>query len=73
MGMLLVPIFVGGIFTKYVIEAGNHEQELMAAGRAEYIFIGLGIVAVFVSILLFISSKKNPQLKLDLPNKEKKA
>lgn len=72
MGMLVVPIFVGGIFTKYVIEAGNHEQELLAAERAEYIFIGLGIVAVFVSVLLFISSKRMPQLKLDIPNKERK-
>lgn len=72
MGMLLVPIFVGGIFTKYIIEAGNPAQELLAAVRAEYIFIGLGIVAVIVSVLLAISSNKNPQLKLDLPNKERK-
>lgn len=72
MGMMLVPIFVGGIFTKYVIEAGNKAQEMVAAVRAEYIFIGLGIVAVAVSFMLAISSNRNPQLKLDVPNKEKK-
>ncbi|NLC75548.1 MAG: major facilitator superfamily domain-containing protein 1 [Clostridiales bacterium] len=72
MGMLLVPIFVGGIFKKYVIEAGNHAQELSAAVRAEYIFIGLGIVAVVVSLLLATSSNRNPALELDQPNKKKK-
>ncbi|MBR0314987.1 MAG: hypothetical protein IJK39_07695, partial [Bacteroidales bacterium] len=71
MGMLLVPIFVGGVLKKYVIDAGNHAQEITAAVRAEYIFIGLGIVAVIVSLLLKASSKKNPQLELDLPNKKK--
>ncbi|MDD2594909.1 MAG: MFS transporter [Bacteroidales bacterium] len=71
MGMLLVPIFVGGIFKKYVLEAGNHTQEINAAVSAEYIFIGLGIVAIVVSILLARSSKRNPQLGIDLPNKKK--
>ena len=71
MGMLLVPIFVGGVLKKYVIDAGNHAQEITAAVRAEYIFIGLGIVAVIVSLLLKASSRKNPQLELDLPNKRK--
>ena len=54
-----------------MIDAGNHAQEITAAVRAEYIFIGLGIVAVIVSLLLKASSKKNPQLELDLPNKKK--
>jgi Na+/melibiose symporter and related transporters len=72
MGMLLVPIFVGGIFTKYIIDNNNLQQQLDAAVHAEYIFIGLGIVAVVVSVLLAISSNNNPQLKLDMPNKEKK-
>lgn len=71
MGMLLVPIFVGSVLKKYIIETGNTKQELIAAVRAEYIFIGLGIVAVCVSLLLAASSKKNPQLELDLPNKRK--
>ena len=45
--------------------------ELAGAVNAEYIFIGLGIVAVVVSLLLAASSRKNPQLELDLPNKKK--
>lgn len=60
MGMLLVPIFVGGILDKH--------SGVEAAVKAEYIFIGLGIVAITVSLLLYFSSKKNPQLKLDEPN-----
>jgi hypothetical protein len=35
--------------------------------------VGLGVVAVTVSILLAKSSKQNPQLHLDDPNKVKKA
>ena len=72
MGMLLVPIFVGGVIKRYVIEAGNHAQEITAALKAEYIFIGLGIVAVSVSLLLKASSGRHPELKLDIPNKQKK-
>lgn len=89
MGMLLVPIFVGGILERFVTKPiqtaaeslGVQPQDLseeiklpfqqMGATRAEYIFIGLGIVAVIVSLLLKASSKKNPQLELDLPNKKK--
>lgn len=71
MGMLLVPIFVGRILKSYILQAGSHSQEVMAAIRAEYLFIGLGVVAVCVSLLLAASSKRNPQLKLDLPNKQK--
>ena len=63
MGMLLVPIFVGRILDKY--------DGVVASVNAEYIFIGLGIVAITVSLLLFFSSKKNPQLQLDIPNKQK--
>ena len=63
MGMLLVPIFVGRILDKY--------DGVVASVNAEYIFIGLGIVAITVSLLLFFSSKKNPQLQLDVPNKQK--
>lgn len=62
MGMLLVPIFVGGILER--------KSGVEAAVSAEYIFIGLGIVAITVSLLLFFSSKKNPQLQLDEPNKK---
>ena len=62
MGMLLVPIFVGGILER--------NSGVEAAVKAEYIFIGLGIVAITVSLLLFFSSKKNPQLQLDEPNRK---
>lgn len=74
MGMLLVPIFVGGIFKKDIIASiGTPEyasQEITAAVHAEFIFIGLGIVAITVAILLFINSKRHPELKLDAPSKE---
>ena len=62
MGMLLVPIFVGGIL--------DRNSGVEAAVKAEYIFIGLGIVAISVSLLLYFSSKKNPQLQLDEPNRK---
>lgn len=74
MGMLIVPIFVGLIFNKYITadegDAMRITQEQIAAVGAEYIFIGLGIVAVVVSLLFAASSKKNPQLELDMPNKK---
>lgn len=74
MGMLIVPIFVGLIFNKYITadegDAMRIAQEQTAAVGAEYIFIGLGVVAVVVSLLFAASSKKNPQLELDLPNKK---
>lgn len=74
MGMLIVPIFVGLIFNKYITadegDAIRIAQEQTAAVGAEYIFIGLGVVAVVVSLLFAASSKKNPQLELDMPNKK---
>lgn len=70
-GMLLVPIFVGRIFKNTVTEAGNRLQETAAAVSAEYIFIGLGIAAVAVAAMLIISSRKHPELEIDLPNKTK--
>lgn len=57
MGMLLVPIFVGRIFKAY--------QGQTAAVRAEWIFIGLGCVAVAVSLLLREASRRHPELALD--------
>ena len=70
MGMMTVPIFVGKILAKVdgVTDVALLEN---AAINAEYIFIGLGVVAITVSLLLFFSSKKNPQLKLDVPNNQK--
>ncbi len=67
MGMLVVPIFVGRIFKDMVTESGNMVQEVAAAVNAEYIFIGLGIVAVCVAAILFASSRRHPELRLDQP------
>ena len=70
MGMLLVPIFVGRIFRDTVTEPGNRIQEISAAVNAEYIFIGLGTVAIAVAIMLIASSRKHPELEIDLPNRK---
>lgn len=59
MGMLLVPIFVGRIF--------KTDSGVSAAVSAEYIFISLGCVAVFVAFLLFRSSRRHSELALDEP------
>lgn len=59
MGMLLVPIFVGNIFKAY--------EGVEAATRAEYIFIGLGCLAVIVAIVLIRASAKHPELAIDEP------
>jgi predicted Na+-dependent transporter len=72
MGMLLVPIFVGKIIentSAKVIE--GVDSSVKAAVNAEYLFIGLAVVAITVSIILNRSSKNNPQLGLDVPNKSK--
>ena len=67
LGMWAVPIYIGNIFSKEITQAGNHAQEVSAAIHAEYIFIILGIIAIGVAIMLFFSSRKNPQLELDAP------
>jgi len=67
MGMWAVPIYVGRIFTREITVAGNHAQEVSAALHAEYVFILLGVIALAVAILLFRSSKKHPEYKLDTP------
>ncbi|MCF0167749.1 MAG: MFS transporter [Bacteroidales bacterium] len=76
MGMLLVPIFVGRIFKSEITteagEAMHKAQELTAALHVEFIFIGLGVVAVAIAFLLAVGSKKNPLLKLDAPSKDLK-
>lgn len=65
LGMLTVPIFAGRIL-------GNEElDKVVRSVHAEYIFIGLGVVAISVSLLLKITAKKNPQLALDEPNLKK--
>lgn len=65
LGMLTVPIFAGSIL-------GDESMEkVVRSVHAEYIFIGLGVVAICVSLLLKFSAKKNPQLALDEPNLKK--
>ena len=64
MGMWAVPIYVGRIFARDITEVGNHAQEVTAAIHAEYVFIALGVVAIAVALMLFRSSKKNPELGL---------
>ncbi len=63
MGMLLVPIFVGRVFK-------SEASTLVAAVRAEYIFIGLGVIAITVAILFFVSARRHPELGIDEPNRK---
>lgn len=73
MGMLVVPIVVGIIITKTNESfADPAVASLRSAVNAEYFFIGLSIIAIFISFVLGRSSDKNPQLMLDMPNKIKK-
>ena len=67
LGMWAVPIYVGKIFKREITQAGNHAQEVSAALQAEYVFILLGVVAIAVAVVLFLSSKKHPALGLDEP------
>ncbi len=60
MGMLLVPVFVGRIFKSF--------SGIEAASRAEYIFIGLGVLAVIVASVLFEASRRHPELSIDNPS-----
>ena len=65
MGMWAVPIYVGRIFSREITQIGNRAQEVSAALHAEYVFIGLGLVAIAVALMLFWSSRKRPDLGLD--------
>lgn len=71
LGMWAVPIIVGFVMkTDANVELSAAEKAAKAV-NAEYVFIILGIVAIVVSLLLYASSKKNPQLKLDVPSNKK--
>ncbi len=61
MGMLLVPIFVGRVFS-------SETSAITAAVRAEYIFITLGVVAIAVALLFLASARRHPELGIDEPN-----
>ena len=63
MGMLLVPIFVGRVFK-------SEASTLVAAVRAEYIFIGLGVIAITVALLFCASARRHPELGIDEPNRK---
>jgi fucose permease len=67
MGMWAVPIYIGHIFNSEITQAGNKAQEVSAAIHAEYIFILLGLTAIFVAVMLLVSSRRHPELKLDNP------
>ncbi|MGN0188493.1 MAG: hypothetical protein ACI395_03145 [Candidatus Cryptobacteroides sp.] len=67
MGMMIVPIFIGRIFKNTITESGNALQEVTAALHAEYIFVLLGLVAIAVAVLLSVSSRRHPELRLDAP------
>jgi MFS family permease len=69
LGMWAVPIFVGKIFKHIITEPGNKVQEISAAIQAEYVFISLGVIAIAVALMLFFSSKKHPEFRLDEPAK----
>ena len=71
-GLLLAPVLIGIIFNRNVIDANSMQQKLTAARHAEYLFLVLGAAAVAVSLLLSRSSKKHPELQLDMPNKQRK-
>lgn len=53
-GLFLTPIVVGNIIEKAADPVS-----------AEYFFIGLAILAIFIAVLLSRASDRNPQLKLD--------
>lgn len=63
MGLLLVPIFVGRIFKKEAIDS------VTAAVHAEWLFIGLGALAICIALLFSRNSARHPELGLDKPNK----
>lgn len=66
MGMLIVPVVVGSIFN-----AASGTDDARAAVSAEIVFIGLAAVAILVALALSRSSRLDPSLGLDLPNKSK--
>ena len=69
LGMWAVPIYVGRIFKNIITQPGNKAQEIYAAIQAEYVFIVLGVIAIAVALMLFFSSKKHPEFRLDEPAK----
>ena len=69
LGMWAVPILVGDIMSKGKTSADSVVVDTSAAVHAEYVFIILGVIAVGTAVMLFRSSRKNPQLGLDKPTR----
>ena len=65
MGMLLVPIIVGEIFTKTLAGGDTEALKLQAAVKAEYVFVALGVLAVIVAFMIARSSSRHPELAMD--------
>ena len=65
MGMMIVPIFIGRIFKNVISVDGDIALGISAALYAEYVFIGLGVVAIITALLLRRSSRRMPELGLD--------
>lgn len=66
MGMLIVPIFVGRLFSNV---DGTDHSDVFAAFNAELVFITLGILALCTASMLLAASKKHPELGLDRPDR----
>ena len=61
LGMLLVPLIVGSIFSSTLGEVPDDALAAKAAVRAEMVFTALGLLAVAVALLFLRSAKKEPR------------
>ena len=66
MGMLIVPVFVGRVFSS---AAQSGRSDVLSAVSAELIFVTLGVLAIATAFLLLRTSKMHPELELDRPAK----
>jgi sugar phosphate permease len=69
LGMWAVPILVGDIMSRGKTAEDSEVVDTSAAVHAEYVFIILGIIAVGTAVMLFRSSRRNPELGLDKPTR----
>jgi MFS family permease len=69
LGMWAVPILVGDIMSRGKTSENSEVVDTSAAVHAEYVFIILGIIAVGTAVMLFRSSRRNPELGLDKPTR----
>ncbi|MBQ0005866.1 MAG: MFS transporter [Alistipes sp.] len=59
MGLMAVPLLVGGIMER------NGGQPVVAAGKAELLFIGISALAILTSLIIAGTSRRHPELGLD--------